>query len=322
MFDFDRKFYISLSDATGFHKDVIEKVYRLIMIMEFINSNSFLRERLVLKGGTALNLTIFNLPRLSVDIDVDFHSYADRNTVLEERKVVGGLLVEYLDREGYRISPKSKEHVSLDSLVAGYVNNAGNNDNIKIETNYSLRNHILPIVSRKISTEVFGEASEVRTLSGVELLAAKTAALYNRLAARDFYDIYNVVKYKTISESEYDLYCRCVVFYRSLTSDQNMLDFSPARVDELKRKTMIHDLYPMLVKGEHFELDTAKQEVKEFLACSIILKPEIKEYINFFYRGIYKPELLFSGKMLENIRNHPMAIWKTTNILRNKKHLP
>lgn len=319
MFNFDRKFYIGLSDATGFHKDVIEKVHRLIMVLEFINSNSFLKERLVLKGGTALNLTIFNLPRLSVGIDMDFHSHADRNTVLEERKVVGGILVEYLEREGYRISPKSKGHASLDSLVAGYVNNAGNNDNIKIEINYSLRNHILSIVRRKISTESFGEAVEVRTLSGVELLAAKTAALYNRLAARDFYDIYNVNKYGIISEREYDLYCRCVVFYRSLTSDPNTLDFTPARVDDLKRKTMVHDLYPMLVKGEHFELETAKQEVKEFLACSIILKPEIKEYIDFFYQGVYKPELLFSGEMLENIRNHPMAIWKTMNILKNKR---
>lgn len=175
----------------------------------------------------------------------------------------------------------------------------------------------MPIVSRKISTKSFGETGEVRTLNGIELLAAKTAALYNRLAARDFYDVYNVIKYKIISEGEYDLYCRCVVFYRSLTSDQNTLDFSPARVDDLKRKTMIHDLYPMLVKGEHFELEIAKQEVKEFLACSIIFKSEIKEYIDLFYQGIYKPELLFSDEMLENIRNHPMAIWKTTNILKN-----
>ena len=321
MFNFDRKYYINLSAATGFHKDVIEKVHRLIIILEFINGNSFLRERLVLKGGTALNLTILNLPRLSVDIDMDFHSNADRNTVIGEREIVEKIIAEYLQREGYRISPKSKEHVSLDSLVAGYVNNAGNNDNIKIEINYSLRNHIFPIVSRKISTESFGEAGEVKTLNGVELLAAKTAALYNRLAARDFYDIYNVNKYGVISESEYDLYCRCVVFYRSLTSDQSTLDFSPSRVDDLNRKIMIHDLYPMLVKGEHFELEAAKQEVKEFLASSIVLKSEIREYIDFFYQGVYKPELMFSGVMLENIRNHPMAIWKTTNILKNNLSL-
>ncbi len=31
-----------------------------------------------MKGGTALNLTVFNLPRLSVDVDFDFHSYDSR----------------------------------------------------------------------------------------------------------------------------------------------------------------------------------------------------------------------------------------------------
>ena len=46
MYNYDRKFYIGLSDATGFHKDIIEKVHRLIMILKFANSNSFLRKRL------------------------------------------------------------------------------------------------------------------------------------------------------------------------------------------------------------------------------------------------------------------------------------
>ncbi|MGM0489543.1 MAG: nucleotidyl transferase AbiEii/AbiGii toxin family protein [Planctomycetota bacterium] len=32
----------------------------------------FLKSRLVLKGGTALNLFLFDLPRLSVDIDAWF----------------------------------------------------------------------------------------------------------------------------------------------------------------------------------------------------------------------------------------------------------
>ena len=88
MFKADRQYYLSLSDRTGFHKDVIEKVHRLVTILEFINSNAFLRDRLVLKGGTALNLTIFKMTRLSVDIDLDFHSDTNRDTVLKEREEV------------------------------------------------------------------------------------------------------------------------------------------------------------------------------------------------------------------------------------------
>jgi hypothetical protein len=37
-------------------------------VLEGINANPYLQERLVLKGGTALNLFVFDLPRLSVDL--------------------------------------------------------------------------------------------------------------------------------------------------------------------------------------------------------------------------------------------------------------
>lgn len=134
LFNVDRKYYLKLSEKTGFHKDVIEKVHRLTKILEYINNNVFLKDRLVLKGGTALNLTVFNLPRLSVDIDLDFHSYNSRESVLEERIKVKELLIAYLEREGYIISQKSKNHFALESIVASYRNNAGNNDNIKMRS--------------------------------------------------------------------------------------------------------------------------------------------------------------------------------------------
>ena len=61
-----------LATETGFIRDNIEKVLRLIDVLSFISNNNFLSERLVLKGGTAINLTVFEMPRLSVDIDLDF----------------------------------------------------------------------------------------------------------------------------------------------------------------------------------------------------------------------------------------------------------
>lgn len=56
----------------GFVRDTFEKVLRLKEILKFFNSQEYLSEHLVLKGGTAINTVIFNLPRLSVDIDMDF----------------------------------------------------------------------------------------------------------------------------------------------------------------------------------------------------------------------------------------------------------
>ena len=62
----------------GFPRDTFEKVLRLKEVLAFINSYDFLRKHLVLKGGTAINMTVFALPRLSVDIDMDYMPNDDR----------------------------------------------------------------------------------------------------------------------------------------------------------------------------------------------------------------------------------------------------
>ena len=58
--------------ATGFRPESLEKVIRLVSLLNGIFRHADLRERLVLKGGTALNLFLFEVPRLSVDIDLTY----------------------------------------------------------------------------------------------------------------------------------------------------------------------------------------------------------------------------------------------------------
>lgn len=116
------------------------------------------------------------------------------------------------------------------------------------------------------------------------------------MAARDFYDLYNVKRFGIVSEDEYDNYCKAVVFYGSISGEAAKLDFSPARVDELKKKTVYQDLYPMLVKGQRLELDYAKSEVKEFLTNSISITPRHKEYLQQFAKEITGRSYCFPGK--------------------------
>jgi len=61
-----------IAKESGFIRDNLEKVIRLTDILKYFNTNLLLAESLALKGGTAINLTVFDLPRLSVDIDLDF----------------------------------------------------------------------------------------------------------------------------------------------------------------------------------------------------------------------------------------------------------
>ena len=70
---------------SGYRQEIIEKVVWLIELLNAIASDSYLSTRFALKGGTALNLFHFDLPRLSVDADLNYIGAVDRSTMLEER---------------------------------------------------------------------------------------------------------------------------------------------------------------------------------------------------------------------------------------------
>src|SRR5580698_9541807 len=95
---------------TGFRPEIMEKVWHLMAILDGISVHPFLKERLVLKGGTALNLFYFNLPRLSVDIDLNYIGSVDRNTMIEERKELEAILIGLCERSGFTIKRVATEH--------------------------------------------------------------------------------------------------------------------------------------------------------------------------------------------------------------------
>jgi hypothetical protein len=74
--------------AEGFQPLMLEKVLRLLDLLEGIQAHPYLRGRLALKGGTALNLFMLDLPRLSVDVDLNYIGAVDRETMLAERPKV------------------------------------------------------------------------------------------------------------------------------------------------------------------------------------------------------------------------------------------
>ena len=62
-----------------------------------------MREHLLLKGGTAINLTVFNLPRLSVDIDLDFVPNLTREETVIERECLTEILKGFMSEQGYSL---------------------------------------------------------------------------------------------------------------------------------------------------------------------------------------------------------------------------
>ena len=156
--------------------------------LKFLNEDEFLREHLLLKGGTAINLTVFNLPRLSVDIDMDYTPNDTREDMLECRTKITEAIKDYMEAEGYQLSEGSRFSHSLDAFHYNYQNAGGNKDMIKIELNYSLRAHIFEPVFRSILPKAFDDGMNIRMVNPMKIFAAKGNALITRAAARDLYD--------------------------------------------------------------------------------------------------------------------------------------
>ncbi|MFQ6051689.1 MAG: nucleotidyl transferase AbiEii/AbiGii toxin family protein [Candidatus Hydrothermarchaeota archaeon] len=86
MLEVDRKYFEDLSEKTRFQKDILEKVYRLTFLLKAIYEENFLRETLVLKGGTAINFIYLKISRLSIDLDFNYVSKKSKEDMLKDKE--------------------------------------------------------------------------------------------------------------------------------------------------------------------------------------------------------------------------------------------
>lgn len=92
--------------VTGFRVEILEKVAQLLDLLHGFDRHPYLKGRFALKGGTALNLFIFDVPRLSIDIDLNYVGQIARARSLNDecRKALRVVLPlaeaerEFLDR--------------------------------------------------------------------------------------------------------------------------------------------------------------------------------------------------------------------------------
>lgn len=317
MMRFDRIMLGKQAKELGFVRDTFEKVCRLVDVLKFMEGDSLLADSLALKGGTAINLTIFNLPRLSVDIDLDYSRDVSRDEMLEERAQIKEHIQKYMTASGYSLSQKSKDYHALDSLVYEYINAGGVKDNLKIEINYMLRCHVMPISRKDVRLTWSDEFLTVLSVETMEIFSAKTIALLNRAAPRDLYDMFNMQKYGLIDEMQETAFRKCIMYYAAIASEKVPEQFDFDSMERISAQKIRTDLNSVLHRTEHFDLSYAKTQVKEYLKK--ILNPEKQEFSfwKLFAVGDYRPELLFDdAEILERISYHPMALWKCN---KNKK---
>lgn len=164
----------------------LDTVRLLIDVAPFV----FPADCFALKGGTAINLFLRDMPRLSIDIDLVFTNLEqpDRSAALAviERKL--GEIAERLERMlGVKVRPTTSgsEHESKLFISRGPVL-------LKVEVNHVFRGAVYPLVTGSLSAQAqirYSRALSIPMLDPDELYASKLAAALDRQHPRDLFDV-------------------------------------------------------------------------------------------------------------------------------------
>ena len=148
-----------------------------------------------LKGGTAINLFVHDLPRLSVDIDLCYLPVEERDVSLQAIQKAMLSIQQKLEQQGYRITPNHPDHITR-LLVER------DNVRIKVELSPVLRGSVHPAKIQRIQANVeklFGYA-EIQLLDFDDLYAGKICAALDRQHPRDLFDCKLLLENEGITE--------------------------------------------------------------------------------------------------------------------------
>ena len=181
------------AETTGFRPDVLGKVARRLGLLDAIRSHPFLKVKLVLKGRTALNLFVFDVPRLSVDIDLNYVGAEDRESMLAERPWIEQAVQAVYAREGFTVRRMPEEHAG-GKWSLRYERSPGQTGNLEGDINYMFRVPLWPVMTCDSHPVGAWRAKGIPVLDHHELAAGKLAALLARRQERDLFDSHRILQ--------------------------------------------------------------------------------------------------------------------------------
>ena len=143
-----------------------------------------------LKGGTAINYFIRNLPRLSVDIDLTYLPVEDRSTTLNSIHAILEALSEEITETSLSVSITPKLNKTSQKIERLVIERSG--VTIKIEPNLIIRGSVYAPARLTLvpaASKYFEKSVRVQTLSIEDLYGGKICAALDRQHPRDLFDI-------------------------------------------------------------------------------------------------------------------------------------
>lgn len=307
--------------ATGFRPEILEKVFQLLHLLRSFLSHPYLSERIVLKGGTALNLFFFDVPRLSVDIDLNYIGAVDREVMLRERPEVERAVQAVCSREGFTVRRQPPDHAG-GKWSLRYESGFGAGGNLEVDLNFMFREPLFSfdmLDSRQVGSF---RAEAVPVIDIHELAAGKFVALLSRQASRDLYDAHLMLRQWDFNNEMLRL--AFVVYGAMSRKDWRTVSLTDVTYD---RQELESQLLPVLNRSLVAVIDmpewteTLVEECRQSLGE--ILLPLNDSEIEFLTMindsGEIRPELLTDDEDLQaRIAAHPSLNWKAQNVRQHR----
>jgi len=268
-------------------------------------------ENFALKGGTAINLFLRDLPRLSVDIDLTYLPLDDRSTSLEN---INRHLTHIAEEcqgtfRDCQISSKQQK-----GLIYG-ITIARNDATIKVEPNTTIRGAVFPATTLRLCSKaqnVFERSVEIQSLSLEDLYGGKICAALDRQHPRDLYDVYILMENEGLTEKVRQAFIVYLLSHNRPISE--LLD--PQLKDNLE------ETYQETFEGMAFtaiSLDKLVEGWKQLVKdINQGLTDQEKEFILSFKKKSPQWELF----PVDNIKDLPAIQWKMFNLkkMSDSKH--
>lgn len=289
---------------------ILNKATRLLEMLEEIDAAPNLAGKLVLHGGTALNLFLLDAPRLSVDIDLNYIGSPDIEDVKKDRPVIEKRLTIIARSRGYRVTKGREEHAGQ-NLKLRYRDEDGTDEWIKVDLSYLARVPLMEPERRACVLDADFKPS-FPVLHMEEIYGGKIRALLERIAARDLYDVYRMSE---MGMPESDL-CQSIVVFQISLSAPYPFEIDKDRISRFTDDLIRKELLPTLRAGEDVRGPVMRERVNNLIRTADDAPDNHKEYLEEFANGNYRPELLFTRwpEVLERARINPGAEWKLKNL--------
>lgn len=301
------------ASSTGFKMEHLEKVFLLMDLLSDFATFPQLKNKLVLKGGTALNLFIFNLPRLSVDIDLNYIGNIEREAMLVDRPLIQSAIIGICERKGLRLDRNPNRHAG-GKMVLRYPSALGQMGNLEIDLNFMYRVPLWPIELKSSCMVGSFQIHNIPVLDAHELSAGKLIALIARKTGRDIFDTYHLLTKLSLDDKKLR---QALVIYSCINRKIDLRKITTQDID-VNYNDLKNRLVPLLKKDEISGMKSLKDwaetlvhKCQESFKRLLPLTEQETEFLNCLLdEGDIQPQLISSDDtLIANIQRHPAIIW-------------